>query len=132
MKELFSTKNAGYLLLLVFGVVFVFHLLIILGVYSTQNIWGGSVPHDQLIYFELVALLLLLFFSWVTAIKAEILNRQAPRLILNSGPWIVFTYLLINTVGNLFSPGFEKLFALVTFVLAVCAFKVAIHRPIQT
>jgi hypothetical protein len=46
------------------------------------------------------------------------------------GIWLVFAYLLLNTLGNLASGiSFEKLvFAPITILLAFCAFRLAIEK----
>jgi hypothetical protein len=128
VKNLLTSKNAAIILLLVFAVVFVFHFLILIGLVSSENIWGGNVPQDQLLFFEVIAIVLLSFFSWVIAIKGGIVSWSAPAIVLKIGPWVVFTYLVINTAGNLLSPGIEKLFSIVTFLLATCAFKIATSK----
>jgi hypothetical protein len=50
------------------------------------------------------------------------------RTVATVGVWLIFAYLLLNTVGNLASGvAFEKLlFAPLTLFLALCAFRLAL------
>jgi len=49
---------------------------------------------------------------------------------INIGVWLIFAYLLLNTLGNLASGiSLEKLlFAPITIILALCALRLAIEK----
>ena len=126
--KLFTIRNSGIILLLVLGVVFIFHVLILLGIISTNAIWGGQIPGDQLLFYEVAAMFVLIVFAFIIAAKASLIGYQPHRLVLRFGPWIVFTYLALNTAGNLLADGIEKWFSLVTFILSILAFRIAASK----
>jgi hypothetical protein len=50
--------------------------------------------------------------------------------VINIGVWLVFAFLLLNTLGNLASGvSFENLIAApITIILALCALRLAIEK----
>jgi uncharacterized membrane protein YhdT len=64
------------------------------------------------------------------AAKVDYIKAGRFRIIATVGVWIVFAYLLLNTVGNLVSAvSFENLiFAPITLILALCALRLAIEK----
>ena len=58
MKKLISAKLAGNILLAALGVLFVFHILVLLGVLPADIVWGGQITDAQtnLVMLETVAL----------------------------------------------------------------------------
>ena len=132
MKKLISTKLAGNILLFSLGLLFIFHVLVLLKVIPADIVWGGQIQGvpANLLTLEIVALLVTAFFILIVAAKLGYL--QAGRLsgAINVGLWLIFAYLLLNTLGNLASGiSFEKLlFAPITILLALCALRLAIEK----
>ena len=132
MKKLISEKLAGNLLLISLGLLAIFDILIILNVVPSNIVWGGRIkdPAANLIVLELIALVVTFIFAIVIAAKMNYI--KAGRLIqaVNIGVWVIFAYLILNTLGNLASgASFENLiFAPITLVLALCAFRLAIEK----
>ena len=132
MKKLVSAKLAGNILLAALGVLSVFHILVLLRVIPADIVWGGMIQGSQanLIMLETIALLVTLLFMLIIAAKTGYM--QAGRLsgAINVGMWLIFVFLLLNTLGNLASGvSFENLvFAPITIILALCAFRLAIER----
>lgn len=129
MKEWLSAKLAGNILFAAFGLLFIFHILVLLGVIPADIVWGGMIQGAQtnLITLELIALLVTLLFMLIIA--ARLGYVQAGRLsgMVNIGVWLIFVFLLLNTLGNLASGvSFETLvFAPITIILAFCAWRFA-------
>jgi len=132
MKKLISANLAGNILLAAFGLLAVFHVLVLLGVIPAEIVWGGMIQGvpSNLITLEIISLLLTLLFMGIIAARTGTI--QAGRLsgAVKAGVWLVFAYLLLNTLGNLASGvSLEKLiFAPVTILLALCAFRLAIEK----
>jgi hypothetical protein len=132
MKKLISAKLAGNILLAALGLLAIFHILVLLGVIPADIVWGGMIQGvpSNLVTLETMALLLTLLFIIIIAAKTGYIRARKFSGTVNIGVWLIFAYLLLNTLGNLVSGvSFEKLlFAPVTILLALCAFRLAIEK----
>lgn len=132
MKNLISAKLTGNILLAALGLLAIFHVLVLLRVIPADIVWGGRIQGvpSNLVTLETIALLVTLLFFVIIAAKTGYV--QAGRLsgAVNLGVWLVFAYLILNTLGNLASGiSFESLIAApVTIILALCAFRLAIEK----
>lgn len=132
MKKRISAKLAGNILLVALGLLVIFHVLVLLRVVPAEIVWGGRIQGvpSILVTLETIALLVTLLFFVIIAAKTGYV--QAGRLsgAVNLGVWLVFAYLILNTLGNLASGiSFESLIAApVTIILALCAFRLAIEK----
>ena len=132
MKKLISAKLAGNILLAALGLLLVFHILVLLRMVPAGIVWGGQIQGAQtnLVPLETAALLVNLLFILIVAAKLGYI--QAGRLsgAVNVGLWLIFAFLLLNTLGNLASGvSFENLIAApITILLALCAFRLAIEK----
>jgi hypothetical protein len=132
MRKLISAKLAGNILLLSLGLLFLFHVLVLLRVIPADIVWGGQIKGvpENLNTLEFVALIITALFLLIVAAKTGYLQAGKWSGAISVGVWLIFAYLLLNTVGNLASGiSFEKLvFAPVTIILALCAFRLAIEK----
>ena len=132
MKKLISAKLAGNVLLFSLGLLFIFHVLVLLNVIPADIVWGGQIKGvpENLVTLESVALLVTAVFILIVAAKTGYLQAGKFSGAINVGVWLIFAYLLLNTLGNLASGiSFEKLiFAPITIILALCAFRLAIEK----
>jgi hypothetical protein len=132
VKKLIRARLAGNILLAAFGLLAIFHVFVLLGVIPADIVWGGRIQGvpSNLLTLEAIAILLTLVFIVIIAAKTGYF--QAGRLsgAVNVGVWLIFVYLLLNTLGNLVSGvSFESLIAApVTIILAICAFRLAIEK----
>lgn len=130
MKKIISARLAGNVLLAAFGLLAVFDVLVMFGILPSDIVWGGQIPEGTgAFWFELVALVVTLFFALIVAAKLGYISAgRFPRAI-NIGVWIIFAFMVLNTLGNLASGvTVEKLiFAPVTIVLALCALRLALE-----
>ena len=131
MKKWISAKLAGNILLAAFGFLFLFHILVLLGVIPADIVWGGMIQDAQtnLIKLEVIALLVTGLFMLIIAAKLGYMKARRFSGIVNIGVWLIFVFLLLNTLGNLASGvSFENLvFAPITILLALCALRLAIE-----
>ena len=132
MKKWISAKLAGNILLAAFGLLLIFHILVLLGVIPADIVWGGMIQDAQsnLVTLEVIALLVTGLFMLIIAAKLGYIQVGKLSGIVNIGIWLIFAFLLLNTLGNLASGvSFENLvFAPITIILAFCAFRLAIER----
>lgn len=134
MKKLISEKLAGNLLLISLGLLAIFDILIMLNVVPSNIVWGGQIkdPAANLIVLELIALVVTFIFAIVIAAKMDYIKAGGFTKAVNIGVWIIFVYLILNTLGNLASGvSFENLiFAPITLALALAfgAFRLAIKK----
>ena len=132
MKKLISVKLAGNLLLISFGLLAIFDMLILLNILPSNIVWGGQIknPAANLIVLELIALVVTFIFAIVIAAKMDYIKAGGFTKAVNIGVWVIFAYLILNTLGNLASGvSFENLiFAPITLALAFCAFRLAIEK----
>ena len=132
MKKWISAKLAGNILLAAFGLLLIFHILVLLGIIPADIVWGGMIQDAQsnLVTLEVIALLVTGLFMLIIAAKLGYMQAGKLSGIVNIGVWLIFVFLLLNTLGNLASGvSFENLvFAPITMILAFCAFRLAIER----
>ena len=132
MKKIISAKLAGNILLFSLGLLFIFHVLVLLKVIPADIVWGGQIQGvpANLVTLEIVALLVTAFFILIVAAKLGYLQASKLSGAINVGLWLIFAYVLLNTLGNLASGiSFEKLvFAPITILLALCALRLAIEK----
>ena len=132
MKKLISAKLAGNILLAALGGLFVFHILVLFGVLPADIVWGGQITDAQanLVMLEAVALVVTLLFMFIVAVKTGYIKMDKFRGAINLGVWLIFVFMVLNTLGNFASAvSFENLvFAPITIILALCAFRLAIEK----
>ena len=132
MKKLISAKLAGNILLFSLGLLFIFHILVLFNVIPAEIVWGGQLKDvpANLVVLESIALLVTALFILIVATKTGYLQTGRLSGTINIGLWLIFAYMLLNTLGNLASGiSFEKLvFAPITIILALCAFRLAIEK----
>ena len=132
MKKLISAKLAGNILLFSLGLLFIFHILVFLKIIPADVVWGGQIKGvpANLVTLETVALLVTAVFILIVATKVGYVQAGKLSGAINVGVWLIFAYLLLNTLGNLASGiSLEKLlFAPITIILALCALRLAIEK----
>ena len=131
VKRIVSAKLAGYILLAAMGLLAVFHILVLLGLVPSNIIWGGQIGDSSanLLVLETIALVVTAVFAAVIAARMGHIKTGKLKPVVTVGMWVVFAYLVLNTVGNLASGvSVENLvFAPITIVLALCALRLAIE-----
>jgi hypothetical protein len=132
MKRLIDAKLAGNILLTAFGLLAIFHILVLLKVIPAEIVWGGQIQGvpSNLVALETTALVVSLLFMLIIAAKLGYVRAGKLSGVVTIGVWLIFAYLVLNTLGNLASGiSFERLlFAPITIMLALCAFRLAIEK----
>jgi hypothetical protein len=114
--------------------VIVFHFLIIVKLIPYDIAWGGRLKSDNEMYaFEAISILINLLFISVLLIKGGYLIFQLNEKIINAVLWFFFFIFIFNTIGNLLAKTiFEKLFSVLTLILAVLIGKVLMKKKVTT
>lgn len=132
MKKLISAKLAGNILLAALGLVLVFHILVLLRIVPADIVWGGRIQGvpENLFTLETIALLVTVLFMLIVAAKIGYIQAGRFSAVVSIGVWLIFAFLLLNTLGNLASGvSFENLIAVpITILLALCALRLAIEK----
>ena len=132
MKKLITARLAGNILLAAMGLLLGFHVLVLFKVIPADIVWGGQIKSSSttLIPLEIIALSVTLLFMLIIAAKIGYIKSGKFSGVINIGIWVVFAYLILNTLGNLASGvSFENLvFAPITISLAFCALRLAIDK----
>ncbi len=119
-------------MLISFGLLAIFDILILFNLVPSNIVWGGQIkePANNLIVLELIALVVTFIFAIIIAAKLEYIKASRFKKSVNLGVWLIFAFLILNTLGNLASGvSFENLiFAPITLVLAFCALRLAIEK----
>ena len=132
MKKLITAGLAGNILLAAMGLLLVLHVLLLFKVVPADIVWGGQINSSStnLTALEIIAVSVTLLFLLIIAVKTGYIKSGKFSGVINTGIWIVFAYLILNTLGNLASGvSFENLvFAPITIILAFCALRLAIDK----
>ena len=136
MKKLISTKTAGNVLLALFGLLVVFHIILLSNLLPSNMVWGGQAggSPSSLRALETISLIFTVLFAIVVAVKIGYIKVGKFSRVINVLLWIIFAYLLLNTAGNLASSSsFETLlFTPITIVAALLVFRLAIEHDITS
>ncbi len=102
-----NPRRASFALITIFGALLIFQLLLALGIPLSGSAWGGQyqVLPATLRLASLVAALIFLFAILVVLEKLGMITLFKRRKLINGILWFFGAYLLLNTVGNLFSSG---------------------------
>ncbi len=130
MKKLISVKLAGNLLLIFLGLLLVFHILVLLGIIPASVIWGGQANSTNLVVLESIALVVTVLFLIIVAAKLGYILSGKFSGAVTVGLWIIFAYLILNTLGNLASgvSAENLVFAPLTLLVAFFALRLAIEK----
>jgi hypothetical protein len=116
-----GSKKSIQILLGLLSMVTAFHLCILVKLVPYSIAWGGRLKSDQEMYvFEIISIMINLFLITILLMKGGYLKVQLKEKIINIVLWIFLLIFLLNTLGNaLANTNFEKMFSVVTLVLAL-------------
>ena len=117
--KLLNSRTAGFALIVLFGSVMVFQLLLALGLPLTGAAWGGRLDTrpEVLRIASFVASLVLAFAILVVLEKMGIVRLIKRRKVINGILWFLAAYAVLNTVANLLSPGAIERFVMTPLAL---------------
>ena len=132
MKKLIKFETAGKVAIALYLLFIVFHLLILLNLIpnASEIVWGGRIEtREELVQFELLSAGILLLASLFTAVRVGWIHAPWLNALSRVIMWVLFVLFLLNTLGNLVAiTAFEKTFAVITFLLAICSLRLGLSR----
>jgi len=132
VKKIISADLAGKILLGMLVLLSIFHVLILVGVIPSDFIWGGQIDgaNGNLYTLEIISLVVTLAFIIIVYLKINPLISGRFKKIINIGVWVIFAYMLLNTLGNLASGvTIEKLiFTPVSLLIAFFSLRLAVEK----
>jgi hypothetical protein len=113
---------AQYGLLLILSIFLVLHFLILLKFIPYNVVWGGRLKSDSEMYrFEMVSIVINLFFLFIILVQSSILTIGFPKKIITILLWFMTALFAFNTFGNIKSKSkIEQIyFTPITIVLTI-------------
>ena len=109
-------RTAANIMLVIIGLVTLFHLALLLKIIPYNIAWGGRLTNDSEMYvFESVSIIINLFLGLTLLVKANYIKQLLPKKAVNIILWVFVVIFALNTVGNAFAKtNFEKYFAILT------------------
>ncbi|MBI3235820.1 MAG: hypothetical protein HYZ42_17585 [Bacteroidetes bacterium] len=125
MIQKISFHNATRILLLMLALITVYHLIILGGLIPFEQVWGGHLKTiQQMFVFEGFSIVINLLVILIVLIKAAYLRLRVSSALIQFLLWCLVILFALNTLGNLVAKtNLEKLFALLSFVMAVLCFR---------
>ncbi|RJE73223.1 hypothetical protein BGP76_03295 [Reichenbachiella sp. MSK19-1] len=111
-----------YGLIIILSFFLVLHVCILTKMIPYKNVWGGRLNSDKEMYqFEMVSILINLFFLFIILVQSEFLSIHFPKSMMTILLWVMTVLFLINTYGNIISKSKIELwvFTPITIILAV-------------
>ncbi|MEW9700867.1 hypothetical protein [Paenibacillus sp. SI8] len=133
MRKLISARLSAQLLIIANVLLLLLHILILLRIVPYEFIWGGQIKDSSsLIIFEITAICLTMAFIFIVSLKIGYLFAGKFKRTAAIGIWIMFGYLVLNTIGNLASTVTAEtfIFTPITVGMALLAFRLATEKPI--
>ena len=131
MKQVLSKKTATFILTVLLGLLLIFHLLVISGMFPADIVWGGQMkPGDSIVLFELLALGMTIIFIFTALTRGVYICNRILGKIAAGFIWIMVVYFILNVAGNLAAKtAAEKwIFTPFTVILVLCSLRLAIKE----
>jgi hypothetical protein len=113
---------AQYGLIVILSLFLVLHICVLLKFIPYNIVWGGRLKSDTEMYrFEVVSILMNLFFLFVILVQSGFLMIDFPKIIMTVILWVMTILFLFNTFGNIMSKNDieQKFFTPITIILAI-------------
>ena len=124
MEDIISIELAGYILLIILGLLIIFHILIVVGIVPYNIVWAGKIKSKkELLLMESISLFISVMAMIIVGSKTKNLIFIEDPTIVNIGMWILLALFIFNTIGNLTAKnpiekyGFGTLTILISFLL---------------
>lgn len=109
-------------LIIILSILLVLHFLILLKIIPYNIVWGGRLKSDAEMYrFEIVSILINLFFLFIILVQSSILTIDFPKKTMTIILWFITALFVLNTFGNVRSNNKieQKLFTPITIILTI-------------
>lgn len=132
LQKYISRKLAANVLIFVLGLLLIFHTLFLAGLLPDNVVWGGRAAGTgtQVVLMEIAAMVVSALMIVMVAIRVDYIKAPKLKDIAQTAMWVIFVFLLLNTIGNLSaSTGLETfIFTPITILLAVFAYRLAMRE----
>ncbi len=128
IRKIVNRKFASITSILILLIIIVFHLLVLIGVFPYEIVWGGKLQSKfQMFVFEAISIVINLIIILIILIREKFVRHVTPKVGL-IGIWIVFGVFVLNTIGNLFATeDLERyIFTPVTLLLSIFILRLAV------
>lgn len=126
-----TPQLTAYAILIILGMLILFHLSVVAGFVSPDLVWGGRIQtREDLIHMELASICMLLLFALIVLAKIDLIDMAWIKPLAQFGLWMMAVYFLINTTTNLLAKtSLERyLFSPVALSLAALTIRLALVR----
>ena len=130
MKKI-SFKLAYSFNLAVYGLIIIYHNLIISGVIPSKYVWGGKIDDPvELIKMEFISLSIVILAAVLTMIRVDILKVPVLKPASRFAMWAIALLFALNTIGNLLAEELLEtiIFSPLTLLLSIFSFRIAIDK----
>ncbi len=128
MQAFLNPDWIGHGLLIILGLLLLFHILVLLGVVPANIVWAGKLKNrSDLIKMESISLIVLSILIAIITQRLGYHQWWANPRYTQVGIWIFFALFLLNTLGNLTATtAFEKyFFGSLTVLISILLFLLA-------
>ncbi|MBN2805134.1 MAG: hypothetical protein JXR22_00605 [Prolixibacteraceae bacterium] len=130
IRKIISSQKAANLVLVFTGLLIVFHLLVIIGVFPFHQLWTELADPAAVLPLELITIVANLSFGLIVLIKMKYLERGESSVVLNIGMYLVALILITRTAIKFMSPAIVDHFVLapVLLLMALLTIRLAIEH----
>ena len=117
------------LMIVLFGAVLIFHLVVIVGIIPFTIIWGGKMKtYDDMLVMEGISIGINLLFLGIAFLRFSQRNNATLVNKLRIAFWLFFVIFSLNTLGNLFAETLTEtlIFTPLTVLLAILSLRLAL------
>lgn len=122
---------AAKTVIVLFSCVVLFHLLVLSGLISYKNVWGGRLQSaTQMYLFETVSIIINLAVIFIAGTRVGYIKAYFPKKILTVLLWVLVILFSLNTLGNLLSESQLEmlLFTPFTLICTVLFYRLAMEH----
>jgi hypothetical protein len=119
IKKIISTQKAANLALFFTGILIVFHLLVIIGVFPFNKLWTELADPTAVMPLELITIVANVSFGLFILIKMKYLERGEKSTLVGIGLYLIALILLSRTVIKFMSPATVDHFVLAPVGISV-------------
>jgi hypothetical protein len=115
--------------ILLCGIVIIFHFLVLLQIIPFENVWAGKLKSvDEMYVYESISIAVNCLLIFIILLKGRIIHPNISPKVINTFLWIFVILFIVNTLGNLASKtSLETIIATpLTFILALLCLRVVL------
>ena len=129
--EKISMRTSANIIIIILLSVFVFHILVLIGVVPYNIVWGGRLENiSQMYVFEIISLTINSVIMFIVCMKAGYIKTYINLKLINVTLWFLVAIFLLNTIGNIVSLSAleSMIFTPLTFISALLFYRMAIEK----